>query len=211
MLNKQYIEPPSRSAPTVCPLAGTPLSPCYWSTTTSVTMCLLQDPGPPADVAPSRACPRLQDVPLQRGSCTICLRPTSPLAKPKARGGPGGHCPASQPRSSGAKASNGCPCGHRQPEFMFMKPRKPYLSCKSCKVLSGNLVLEDFPLFPQTPAGLRTKAGSKARQGQFPSPPGAVVGCSLPSLAPGTSPKYPPTGRSLSWVFSNYSTGHTSC
>lgn len=26
--------------------------------------------------------PHLQDVPLQRGSCTICLRPTSPLAKP---------------------------------------------------------------------------------------------------------------------------------
>ena len=153
----------------VCLPAWTPLSPHYRSNTFSVTTWLLQDPGLPADVAPSRACPRLQDVPLQHGSCTICFRPTTLPAKSTTRRGPGGHSPANQPRSLGAKASNGCPLGHRQPEFMFIKPRRPYLSCKSCKVLSGNLVLGDFPLFPQTTAGLRTKAGGKARPVPQPS------------------------------------------
>ena len=101
--------------------------------------------------------------------CSWCFRPTTLPAKSTTRRGPGGHSPANQPRSLGAKASNGCPLGHRQPEFMFIKPRRPYLSCKSCKVLSGNLVLGDFPLFPQTTAGLRTKAGGKARPVPQPS------------------------------------------
>lgn len=150
----------------------------------SVTQWLLQTR--PPDVASGRACLMPVGTPFfTAGLVLFAFNSPLPVAKSTASKRTRGHSPASQLRHT--EVSTRERAVHCQSSLCLHETRRQP-GCKSCKVLSGNLALGDFPLSPTLHPVCRTKAG-KARA----SSPALQVLPAAFLLAPRHNPQVPST------------------